>query len=134
MLREFVSFPCFVEGNGELTDHRDEEGNGVCGLGPDFCGIIPKSQISLERHANYISGDGCYSSCDYKSECDPGWGMEWSNASTCPLNVCCSDFGFCGTTADFCNGKTVTSPWCPGGTSANEKVIGYYEGWVSVEI
>ena len=34
---------------------RDELGAGVCGLGPDFC------------------GDGCISTCDYKSECDPGW-------------------------------------------------------------
>ncbi|KAK8048785.1 chitinase [Apiospora phragmitis] len=80
-------------------------------MGPKFC------------------GEGCISSCGEKSECNPGWGMQWSNASTCPLNVCCSDYGFCGTTELFCNGKTVASPQCPGGTSADQKLIGYYEGW-----
>jgi chitinase len=91
---------------------RDTAGNGVCGLGPDFCGT------------------GCTSTCNYKSECDPGWGLQWSNASTCPLNVCCSKFGFCGTTADFCGGKTVTSPTCdPAAGSSNKRTIGYYEGW-----
>ncbi|KAK2746818.1 hypothetical protein FQN57_002860 [Myotisia sp. PD_48] len=86
-------------------------GKGVCGLGPDFC------------------GNGCISSCNEKSECDPGWGMEWSLESKCPLNVCCSPFGFCGTTADFCGGSSVSSPQCPGGKSADQKLIGYYEGW-----
>ncbi|EUC40697.1 glycoside hydrolase family 18 protein [Bipolaris oryzae ATCC 44560] len=85
-------------------------GKAVCGLGPDFC------------------GEGCISTCDYKSECDPGWGAQWSNASTCPLNVCCSDFGFCGTTSDFCNGVVTPSPQCNTRT-ADEKLIGYYEGW-----
>lgn len=85
-------------------------GKAVCGLGPDFC------------------GKGCISTCDYKSECDPGWGAQWSNASTCPLNVCCSKFGFCGTTPDFCNGVVTPSPQCNTRT-ADEKLIGYYEGW-----
>ncbi|KAK2841524.1 hypothetical protein FQN49_006173 [Arthroderma sp. PD_2] len=89
----------------------DPSGKGICGLGPKFC------------------GNGCTSTCDYKSECDPGWGAQWSNASTCPLNVCCSPFGFCGTTSDFCGGVTVPSPECGGGDSASQKVIGYYEGW-----
>jgi len=89
---------------------RDDAGKGVCGLGPKFC------------------GDGCISTCDYKSECDPGWGPKWSNATTCPLKVCCSKFGFCGTTADFCNGAVVSSPQCSTKT-ADKKLIGYYEGW-----
>ncbi|PKY00152.1 chitinase [Aspergillus campestris IBT 28561] len=86
-------------------------GKGVCGLGPDFC------------------GKGCISNCDRKSECDPGWGTDWSDSAKCPLNVCCSKFGFCGTTADFCGSATVTSPECPGGSSAMAKTIGYYEAW-----
>ncbi|PGG98287.1 hypothetical protein AJ79_08924 [Helicocarpus griseus UAMH5409] len=86
-------------------------GKGFCGLGPDFC------------------GEGCLSTCNEKSECDPGWGTEWSNASACPLNVCCSKFGFCGTSVDFCGGKTVPSPQCRAGKSADQKLIGYYEGW-----
>ncbi|KAK7969466.1 hypothetical protein PG988_008539 [Apiospora saccharicola] len=39
------------------------------------------------------------------------------------------EFGFCGTAEDFCQGKTVPSPQCPGGKSADQKLIGYYEGW-----
>ncbi|KAJ5113892.1 glycoside hydrolase family 18 protein [Penicillium angulare] len=87
---------------------------GVCGLGPNFCG-----------------SDVCISSCDAKSDCDPGWGSEWSTAETCPLNVCCSKFGFCGTTSDFCGNTTVTQPSCSSGTSASNRIIGYYEGWSS---
>lgn len=96
-----VSYPTFRDPN---------TGKGVCGGGPDFC------------------GKGCVSECSWKSECDPGWGAQWSNATTCPLNVCCSDFGFCGTTVDFCKGKVVSSPEC-GGRSADARTIGYYEGW-----
>ncbi len=56
-----------------LTFNSDAKtGKGVCGFGPDFC------------------GKDCFSDCSRKSECDPGWGIKWSNASTCPLNVCCS--------------------------------------------
>lgn len=46
------------------------------------------------------------------------------------MNVCCSDYGFCGTTADFCNGRTIPNPECPvSAKSASKKLIGYYEGW-----
>ncbi|EJT72530.1 hypothetical protein GGTG_09395 [Gaeumannomyces tritici R3-111a-1] len=89
----------------------DDTGVGVCGAGPDFCGA-----------------GVCYSQCSWKSECDPGWGLQWSNMSTCPLNVCCSKFGFCGTTAEFCNGKVVSKPECSG-RSSDARTIGYYEGW-----
>lgn len=90
----------------------DDKGDGVCGLGPDFC------------------GDSCTSQCDQKSECDPGWGTEWSDASKCPLNVCCSKFGFCGTTKDFCEGQLAASPDCPvSRRTADKRTIGYYEGW-----
>lgn len=100
--------PRDIRQTNEIT--RGSDGAGVCGLGPDFC------------------GDGCVSTCDYKSECDPGWGAKWSNATECPLKVCCSKYGFCGTTKDFCGDKVVTAPSC-GGTSTNARTIGYYEGW-----
>jgi chitinase len=101
---------------------------GVCGMGPDFC------------------GDSCISNCDSKSDCNPGWGMKviatrsqvkvieradsikWSAANKCPLNVCCSEYGFCGTTKDFCGNKTIESPSCSG-SSASKRTIGYYESW-----
>lgn len=51
--------------------------SGWCGYGQVFC------------------GDGCMSNCDAKAEC----GKDSADGSTtCPLNVCCSQFGFCGTT------------------------------------
>lgn len=94
------------------VDNSDEQGVGVCGLGPDFCGT------------------DCHSTCDYKSECDPGWGSQWSNATECPLDVCCSEYGFCGTTADFCGGAVVPSPQCSQDQRTSDKrTIGYYEGW-----
>ena len=92
------------------TRGRASTGAGVCGAGPDFCGT------------------GCTSECTWKSDCDPGWGLQWSNAATCPLNVCCSHFGFCGTTADFCAGNVVSKPECAG-RSSDARTIGYYEGW-----
>ena len=79
---------------------------GVCGLGPTFCGA-----------------GNCTSSCDQKSECDPGWGSKWSSKEKCPLNVCCSKFGFCGTTKEFCGDKTVKKPSGNGATS-NQRTIG----------
>ncbi|PWY82995.1 glycoside hydrolase [Aspergillus heteromorphus CBS 117.55] len=88
----------------------DDTGTGNCGFGPDFC------------------GDKCNSDCDRKAECDPGWGTQWSQMSTCPLNVCCSKFGFCGTSHDFCGDKVVVSPQC-NGNSASNRTIGYYEAW-----
>lgn len=81
-------------------------------MGPKFC------------------GKGCTSTCDQKSECNPGWGMEWSKVDKCPLNVCCSEYGFCGTAPDFCGGAVVSSPECAvAGKSSNKRTIGYYEGW-----
>ncbi|KAH9478589.1 Chitotriosidase-1 [Psilocybe cubensis] len=85
---------------------------GSCGLGPDSCGP-----------------ENCISNCDRKSDCDPGWGAQWSNAEECPLKVCCSKFGFCGTTSDFCGNATVTAPSCSGGSSSSKRTIGYYEAW-----
>lgn len=111
--------------------------SGWCGMGPDYCGK-----------------PNCVASCDSKSECDPGWGSSWSNSTKCPLNVCCSkvfcsnifwsiisnqipnshfiadyglQYGFCGTTNDFCNGTKVDRPSCSSGTI--DRVIGYYESW-----
>ncbi|KAI0818343.1 carbohydrate-binding module family 18 [Xylaria sp. FL0064] len=62
--------------------------NGVCGFGPTYCGT------------NGVSpNDACWSNCDAKAPCGeftviPG--------VTCPLNVCCSQYGFCGTTDEYC--------------------------------
>ncbi|KAM7185747.1 chitinase [Naviculisporaceae sp. PSN 640] len=90
-------------------------GLGVCGGGEQYC------------------GESCISQCDWKAECDPGtpgWGLQYANSSTCPLNVCCSEFGFCGITPGFCGGVLSPSPECgPESKTADKITIGYYEGW-----
>lgn len=84
--------------------------NLICGTGPDYC-----------------SADKCVNNCDYKAECNPGgWDAQYYNASTCPLSVCCSDFGFCGTTSEFCGDETVARPSCDVDSQSITRVIGYY--------
>ncbi|KAL4946997.1 glycoside hydrolase superfamily [Aspergillus filifer] len=60
------------------------------------------------------------------------WGDSWSSdyreAENCPLNVCCSEYGFCRTTKDFCGDSSVAEPVCDG-TSSSKRTIAYYEGW-----
>ncbi|KAK0625190.1 glycoside hydrolase superfamily [Bombardia bombarda] len=104
-----INNPCKVGccGNGGLANNPS-----ICGTGPTFCGA-----------------GNCTTNCDYKAECDPGgWGPAYAAATDCPLNVCCSPFGFCGTTEEFCGGATVPEPHCNGNSIAG-RVIGYYEGW-----
>ncbi|KAJ9259366.1 hypothetical protein DTO207G8_929 [Paecilomyces variotii] len=54
---------------------------------------------------------------------------------TCPLNVCCSQYGFCGTTSEFCgtgcqSDCTQPSPDVPA-SSVQNRVVGYWEAWNS---
>lgn len=84
--------------------------NKVCGTGPDYC-----------------SKAKCINSCTYKAECNPGkWDSQYFNATKCPLNVCCSKYGFCGTTEEFCGKETVKRPSCDIGSQSVKRVIGYY--------
>ncbi|GAP85921.1 putative glycosyl hydrolases family 18 protein [Rosellinia necatrix] len=98
---------------------------GFCNYGEKACGTTGTSP-----------NDVCWSNCDAHAECgrnsDPP-GKE------CPLNVCCSQFGFCGTTAEFCKKTDDEEESCqsncdqPGsgssGGDVQRRVIGYYEGW-----
>ncbi|KAJ4245209.1 hypothetical protein NW762_014079 [Fusarium torreyae] len=84
--------------------------NNVCGTGPNYC-----------------SKAKCINSCNYKAECNPGdWDSQYVNATKCPLNVCCSKFGFCGTTEEFCGKETVKRPSCGIASQQVKRVIGYY--------
>ncbi|WZH42206.1 Chitinase [Fusarium acuminatum] len=84
--------------------------NNVCGTGPDYC-----------------SKAKCINNCDFKAECNPGnWPSQYFNATKCPLNVCCSKYGFCGTTEEFCGKETVKRPSCNIGSQSVKRVIGYY--------
>lgn len=54
----------------------------------------------------------------------------------CPLNVCCSEFGNCGTTSEFCGTgcqsgcDDVVRPSCEGSTSS-KRTVGYYQSWAN---
>ncbi|CAD6440131.1 60dafdfa-79c0-4a7e-a41f-828bff1d693c [Sclerotinia trifoliorum] len=90
---------------------------GCCGVKSNVCGLGP----------NYCSVENCINSCDAKAECDPGgWASEYVNRTTCPPNVCCSEYGFCGTGDSFCETKTPTIPSCDVDSQSITRVIGYY--------
>lgn len=83
---------------------------------------------------------------DAKAQCGPyaAEGMQ-----KCPLNVCCSEFGYCGSTKEFCQWDNkddplyptcdtkyggcgdVKRPTCGGGSSVGKRTIGYYESWAN---
>jgi hypothetical protein len=71
----------------------------------------------------------CVANCDRKAYCDPGnYTTQFAEVSKCPLNVCCSKWGYCGLTEEFCGTKKVKRPSCDKKGSVN-RVVGYYEGW-----
>ncbi|KAI0714386.1 glycoside hydrolase superfamily [Cerioporus squamosus] len=79
---------------------------------------------------NDFCGDGCTSNCDAVAECGPDAAPGHED---CPLNVCCSKFGFCGSTDEFCGANCVGahcgSPSIPSGVNSavTSRLIGYYE-------
>lgn len=103
--------------------------SGYCGYGEKYCGKTDESP-----------NDVCWSNCDSKAECgrfaDP-------KGKECPLNVCCSPFGFCGMTEEFCkkadddddDEESGCQSNCdqPGsgssGGDVQQRIIGYYEAW-----
>ncbi|KAI8631443.1 family 18 glycosyl hydrolase [Xylariaceae sp. FL1651] len=93
--------------------------NGLCGYSPTECGA-----------------GNCTSNCDAKAQCGQ-YGMP--GQQNCPLSVCCSQFGFCGSTSDFCDTGcqsgfggcgAVNRPSCSDNT-ASKRTIGYYEAWAN---
>jgi len=101
---------------------------GYCAYGPEACG----PDIGHNPSPNSV----CWSNCDATAEC----GMYALPANkTCPLNVCCSGYGFCGMTPDFCAGPIGETPGCqsncdqPGsgasGGDVQSRIIGYYASW-----
>lgn len=78
---------------------------------------------------------GCQNNCDVKADCNPGWDTdEFSKKDKCPLNVCCSDHGFCGYTEEFCgDNDQVERPSCSASDKPVDRLIGYYEAWSTKE-
>ncbi|KAH7039788.1 glycoside hydrolase superfamily [Microdochium trichocladiopsis] len=90
---------------------------GFCGTTDEHCGEV-------------YSPENCVSGCQSKSYCNPGgYGPDYVEIEKCPLNVCCSKFGFCGTTSEFCAGKEVARPQCSSAGRKVQRVIGYFESW-----
>jgi chitinase len=95
---------------------------GICGYAPTECGT-----------------GNCISNCNATAPCGQ---YAISTEKNCPLNVCCSFFGFCGSTSEFCTmgGERpcqqgfgtcgdAPRPSCSGGDTTSKRVVGYYEGW-----
>ncbi|KAL4746948.1 glycoside hydrolase superfamily [Aspergillus terricola var. indicus] len=92
--------------------------SGYCGVGDEYCGV------------DYCSPESCVSGCENKAYCDPGGYGDYAEHSKCPLNVCCSKYGYCGITEEFCGNKKVKRPSAEfNGYTPLNKIVGYYEGW-----
>ncbi|PYH81931.1 hypothetical protein BO82DRAFT_414323 [Aspergillus uvarum CBS 121591] len=129
-LQSFIFLSLFIYSQAQTTYYCDSEtpcangaccgvtdSQGVCGYGIDFC------------------GDTCVSNCNATAACGKDAAIP---GTTCPLNVCCSEWGFCGTSIDFCDTSSGCQSDCGSPTvpscSSNDvykRVIGYYEGWSS---
>lgn len=95
--------------------------SGYCGFGDEYCGTSGESP-----------NGACWSNCDAHAEC----GKDALPAGKpCPLNVCCSPFGFCGTTSEFCGNGCQSGCDQPAsnasGSNVQQRIIGYYEAWQS---
>ncbi|KAK4442906.1 hypothetical protein QBC34DRAFT_479340 [Podospora aff. communis PSN243] len=110
----------------ECGNHACCGKSGHCGYGPLYCGTNGQSP-----------NDVCWSNCDAKASCGR---FAEPVGKKCPLNVCCSQHGFCGTTEEFCavtedpltscqNGCEQPSSGSAGGGNVQKRIIGYYEAW-----
>ncbi|KAI1454308.1 hypothetical protein F4805DRAFT_469461 [Annulohypoxylon moriforme] len=100
--------------------------NGACCSNTGVCSYAPTS----------CGADVCISNCNATAPCG-----EYAKPedALCPLNVCCSQYGFCGTGDLYCGtgcqegyggcGPAPT-PSC-GGNSIITRRIGYYETWAT---
>lgn len=92
---------------------------GYCGYGPTYCGTTGTSPNA-----------DCWSNCDAFAECGR---YAAPTRTECPLNVCCSEFGFCGTTPDFCSTGCQSNCNQPesGASNSNsqQRIMAYYESW-----
>ncbi|KAI0546598.1 hypothetical protein F4679DRAFT_409115 [Xylaria curta] len=113
---------------GTCNDETPCPNGACCGKNSGLCGYSPSE----------CGAGNCSSNCNAKAECGQ-YGVP--GRQNCPLNVCCSEFGFCGSIDDFC-GKgcqegfgscgDVKRPSCSkDGGSVNDRNIGYYETWAN---
>jgi hypothetical protein len=100
---------------------------GQCGYRPEHC-----SQSGPKQ---------CVADCDAKAPCGE---FSADGKTSCPLNVCCSHMGFCGTSDLFCddmstmgdgspclgdNCSPVVAPSCGKGSGTASRRVAYYQSW-----
>ncbi|OJJ66497.1 hypothetical protein ASPBRDRAFT_59613 [Aspergillus brasiliensis CBS 101740] len=99
--------------------------NGACCSNTGVCSYAPSS----------CAPDVCISNCNATAPCGQ---YAAAGEGNCPLNVCCSQYGFCGTTSLFCDAGCqsgygscgpVNRPSCAGSSAESGRRIGYYESW-----
>lgn len=93
--------------------------SGSCGFGPDWC-----------------APENCVGTCNATAECGQ---YAKEPDLECPLNVCCSRWGFCGTTEEFCQTSSNKNESCQSNcekpvrekcaSSWRKRRIAYYESW-----
>ncbi|KAL6229266.1 hypothetical protein BDW75DRAFT_245886 [Aspergillus navahoensis] len=92
--------------------------------------VAPKPAFVVLDLIVNCSPESCVSGCDNRAYCDPGGYGDYAEHSKCPLNVCCSKYGYCGITEEFCGDKKVKRPSADfNGYTPLNKIVGYYEGW-----
>ncbi|EFX05487.1 class 5 chitinase 1 [Grosmannia clavigera kw1407] len=138
---------------GTCNAETPYENDACCGS-DNLCGYSPKScSTGCQHNCECLYTVSCYihlltmSPGDAKAECGP---YAAEGEQKCPLNVCCSEFGFCGSTSEFCTWNntadpnyskcdtayggcgSVDKPSCSsGGNGASKRNIGYYESWAN---
>lgn len=103
-------------------------------VAPSLAAVATERSL-VEKNAQ-SPNEVCWSNCDAHAEC--GRNSDPPNKE-CPLNVCCSQFGFCGMADDFCkvtyNEETSCQSNCDqpnsgaSGGNVQKRIIGYYEAW-----
>ncbi|KAL2130498.1 hypothetical protein VTI74DRAFT_6334 [Chaetomium olivicolor] len=98
--------------------------------------LAHSGSLSKRAAANDLP-EVCISNCDTKA---PSGQYADPTNTNCPMNACCSQYGFCGSPDDFCGtgcreGFGVCGPpptlSCVGRNSAGARRIGYYEAWAT---
>ncbi|KAF1914807.1 hypothetical protein BDU57DRAFT_549890 [Ampelomyces quisqualis] len=103
--------------------------DGQCGYRPEHCSPSdPKT---------------CVANCDAKAPCGE---FSADGKTVCPLNACCSPFGFCGTSNVFCrdtaasggdslclggNCGAIDAPSCGKNSGSASRRVAYYQSWNS---
>lgn len=86
-----------------------------------------KQALSCAYGPDYCAAGICVGNCNAQSNCDPGYGPERAKSPKSLLYVCCSKWGYHGTTPDFYADTKVKRPSCPAIGQVINHVVGYYE-------